>query len=248
MTATTRWMTAIGMILGLMAIGCGVDLAKLPPIVISAPVPAAPPPVAEQPKPRATVAFVVVDDLSGQPIASAIATFEDGTQHQANDDGYIAIEKEMNTYQVDITADDYQSARRNVVLTGNRQFTVRLSSTKPAAKPEPPPPPVVTGPPPATDNPTNTPDPADAAKDWSDQQWRDKFFALLKKHKAPPTVNLQTLNDTRADIEALGAEWQHYSSGELRPRLYLPVPAGADHYSRPVDVGLYGEPWTWLKR
>ncbi len=251
MTATTRWFTAALFILALMAIGCasGIDLSKLPPIVIAPPTaPIEDKPVA-QPKLMATVAFEVVDDVTGQPIPTAIATFEDETKVQANDSGYIAIEKELNTYSVHISADDYVTAVRNVVLTGNRQFTVRLTSTKPQAPPKPVEPPVVTAPPVVTTPPTNNqPNPADGSKEWSDEQWKAAFFSILKKHKAPRTVNLQTLNDTRADVEALGAEWQHDSAGTLRPRLFLPVPPGADIYSRAVDVGLYGEPWRWTRR
>jgi hypothetical protein len=162
MKTTTRWTTAILFILALMAISCGADLSKLPPIVIAPPRPTTPPPAAEAP--RATVAFHVVDDLTGQPIPTAIATFEDGTQHQANDDGYIAIEKELNTYQVKISADDYQTATRNVVLIGNRQFAVRLTSTKPAPAPPKPEPPV-DAPKPQVPSPKPEPpvNPADAA-------------------------------------------------------------------------------------
>lgn len=149
MSTHTRWATAILLILGLMAIGCAsgdgkIDLRKIPIIIGVPPVQTMPQEPAPAPvKPRATVAFHVVDDMSGQPIPTAIATFEDGTQLQANDDGYIAVEKELNTYQVTISADDYQTATRNVLLTGNRQFAVRLTSTKPApAPPTPEPPPI----------------------------------------------------------------------------------------------------------
>src|SRR5436190_8299561 len=131
----TRLITAILLFFGLMAIGCGADLSKLPPIVISAPVPQPTPAPVEQPKPKATVAFVVVDDATGQPISSAIATFEDGEAFQANDDGYISVEKTLNTYAVKISADDYVTAKRDVILTGNRQFSVRLTSTKPKPAP-----------------------------------------------------------------------------------------------------------------
>lgn len=150
MKTSTRWITA-AFILALMATACGADLSQLKPVIVVG-TPAAEPKPQPEPAPivpRATIAFAVVDDLTGQPIPSAIATFEDGSAVQANDDGYIAIEKELNTYQVKISADDYQTVTRNVVLTGNRQFTVRLTSTKPVPvppKPEPPPavdPPVV---------------------------------------------------------------------------------------------------------
>lgn len=248
MTATTRWSTAILLILVLMAIGCasGVDLTKIPiSVSFPPPVPSAPP-VVEQSKPMATIAFHVFDAVTKEPIPTAIATFEDETQLQANDDGYMSIVKELNTYQARITAEDYLPAVRNIILTGNRQFEVPLTSTKAPAVIVPPvvQPPVVV--PPVV---TPAPNPAEAAKDWSDEQWKQAFFALLKKHNAPRTWNVQTLNDTRADIEALGAEWQHDSAGTLRPRLYLPVPLGADPFSRAFDVvAPEGGPWTWIKR
>lgn len=271
---TRRWFTAAMFIL---VSGCastgGIDLSKLPPIVISAP-PSTPVENKPEPtKPMATVAFHVVDDATGAPIPIAIATFEDETAYQVKDDGYVAIEKELNTYQVKISASDYVTHIVDVILTGNRQFEVRLASSKPTpvpagvdydcymasrhttdvaqryteclAKKNPPAPapPVVT-PPPSVPDRTEVID----TKYWNDEQWRDAFFRILKKHNAPRTVNLQTLNDTRADVEALGAEWQHDSAGTLRPRLFLPVPFGADPYSRPFDVGLYGQPWEWVKR
>lgn len=197
-----------------------------------------PPPAAV--KPRATVAFHVVD-ADSRPIPIAIITFEDGTKYQVNDDGYVAIEKELNTYFVHVSAEDYTEATRSVVLTGNRQFEVTLKSTKPAPVPVPPPVPV------PAPVPVPVPPPAPSAP-VTDEEFKAAFFAILKKHKAPRACNLQTLNDTKDDVEAIGCEWQHTSGGELRPRLFLPVPPGADPYGRAYDVGLYGQPWDWIKR
>lgn len=198
---------------------------------------AAPSPAQPPPKPRATLAFVV-QDTSGIPVKDAIATFTDGTEKQANDDGYIAVERDLGTHTVNISADGFVSQTRRVVLESNRQFTVTLASAKPA----PPQPPV----PVPTPVPTPIHEPPKAPV--TDEEFRVAFFEILKKRKAPRTVNLQTLNDTKADVEAIGCEWQHDSAGTLRPRLFLPVAPGADPYSRPYDVGLYGEPWTWIKR
>lgn len=204
-----------------------------------------PPTPAPAPKAMATVAFHCFDAETKEPIRDAIGTFEDETKIQANDDGYMSIVKELNTYEVKITAIDYEPTKREVVLVGNKQFEVPMLSTK--VKPVPPPTPVpMPGPlPPSTPYPPVPPAPSVPV---TDEDFKAAFFAILKKHNAPRTVNLQTLNDTKADVEAIGCEWQHTSGGELRPRLFLPVNFGNDPYGRPYDVGLYGEPWTWIKR
>ena len=82
----------------------------------------------------------------------------------------------------------------------------------------------------------------------TDEEFHRAWLAILEKHGNPPTVNNPTLVATKADVEAIGCAWQHTSGGELRPRLFLPVPAGADIYGRAYDMGLYGEPWQWIKR
>lgn len=146
------------------ASGAPIDLSKLPPIVIAAPAAETLKPASPAAKPSATLAFHVVDDATGAPIPTAIATFEDDTKVQANDDGYISVVKELNTYEVKISAADYAPAKRDVVLTGNRQFEVSLTSTKP--KPAAPPvaeAPVVTpkpAEPPPPVPPVPTPEPA----------------------------------------------------------------------------------------
>lgn len=138
-------------------IGCasstgGIDWGKLPPIEIVLP-PPPPPSTGNNPpsppaKAHATMAFQVVDDKSGAAVADAFVRFEDGVERQVNDDGYAAFEREIGTYSVAFLADDYESATKRYQLEGNRQFTVKLKSTK---TPEPPPvvisPPIVEPPP-----------------------------------------------------------------------------------------------------
>jgi hypothetical protein len=249
----------LSMVMTACATGSGpIDLSKLPPIVIAAPAPAEAPKAAPTPaaKPKATLAFHVLN-LAGDELDGAIATVKkDGAQvdvEQAVKNGYIPFVLETGAfYDVTFELADYKTITRKFQHGGDHQWDIVLSRDGEPIVPNPlPSPPAVAVPPATPPVVTPTPiviDPAEAAATWSDEQWRDAFFSILKKHKAPRTVNLQTLNDTRADIEALGAEWQHTSDGTLRPRLFLPVPFGADPYSRAVDVGLYDKPWEWIKR
>lgn len=211
------------------------DLLKQ--VLTPAPAPAQPPA-----KPRATLAFQVLNEFN-TPIPTAFATLEGGLSKQANDDGYIAFELEVGIYNVKFEADDFRTIERRFQLEANRQFSVIMVSTKPVPQPvpvEPAPTPVPQPPAPPQNQPQRPPE--------TDEEFHQAWLAILRKHGSPATVNLQTLIDTRADIEALGCQWQHTSDGTLRPRLFLPVRPGSDVYSRPFDMGLYGEPWQWIRR
>lgn len=240
-----------------------IDLSKLPPIVIAAPTgPAqteAPKPAV---KPRATLAFSVRNAADRSALSDVIITLG-SIVRQTNADGYAAMELDQTdatlpAYQVSFDLPDFETVTRSFPLTENSQFTILMRSTKPVPAPAPvitPPPPSTTPPPAAPAPPPcsffSTKDancPAPDTTGWSDDQWKQAFFSLLKKHNAPRTCNLQTLNDTRADVEALGAEWQHTSGGELRPRLFLPTGDPTNPYGRAFDVGLYGQTWDWIKR
>lgn len=113
---------------------------QLPPIKIVLPER----PTAEQQapappaKPRATLAFEVLDDATGAPIAIAFARLEDGQQKQATEAGYIAFELEVGIYGVTFEADEYSPVTRRFQVEANRQFQVRLKSAKPAIAPVPP--------------------------------------------------------------------------------------------------------------
>lgn len=249
-----------------MALSCAsgggppIDLSKLPPIVIGVPAP----PTAPEQKPdlpqklMATVAFHVFDADTKEPIRDAIGTFEDDTTIQVNDDGYMSIVKEFNTYEVKITATDYAPTKRDVVLSGNRQFEVPMKSTKPA----PPPvivPPVIVAPPPVVVPPVVVPpvaiSPLEEAAGWSDEQWRAYLMPLLKRNGE--LVNDLSMKLARPDVIARGADFQNGWRGDVRPRIFLPVPGcppatRADvpecSYNRTFDFGQYGQPWEWIKR
>lgn len=141
----------IPILLVLFSAGCGVTL---PPIVLHPPVDS--PPVSAPPAvPRATLAFHVLDVVTGAPLGTAFATLEDGTSKQATDEGYIAFELPAGgaVYVVRFEAHGYEVVTRRFQLgtsadepdgAGNRQFSVTLRSTAPNLEPVSPP---LTGPP-----------------------------------------------------------------------------------------------------
>jgi hypothetical protein len=86
-----------------------------------------------------------------------------------------------------------------------------------------------------------------APASWNNTQWHDCFFSILAQRNAGPTVSTPGMSVTKADLNSLGADWQHDSAGNLRPRLFLPNPAN-DPFGRAVDVGDLGGPWQWIPR
>jgi len=224
----------IGIGLALAISGCaGV---KLPPIAIALPPPAAPAQPAEPSPPRATVAFEVLDDATGAPIPIAIATFEDGTKHQANDAGYIAVEKNLDIYQVTISAEDYVSVKRDVVLTGNRQFPIRLTSTKPKPVPLPSPPhtpvpeptPVQTPAPVPVPVPQAHPAPVSCVEIECVRLTAQRFPRLLQINTYASGVEF-----VQRALELLGPDWGHVGKtageGQGVPTGFTPIEAtGSD--------------------
>jgi hypothetical protein len=267
--------------------GGPIDLSKLPPVVISLPAaPAADVPPTAAPKPRATLAFQVVDQDTGEPITSAIVTVaEPGklidqtaftgnsgdkpiAEKQVNSIGYAAFELDGGgvIYAAMFVDPDYATVVRRFQLgdkptdkdgEGNRQFTVRMKN---ANKPTPPPaPPVIEQPPaskpPVVVAPPVVVSPLEEAAGWSDEQWRGYLMPLLKRNGE--LVNDASMKIARPDVVARGADFQNGWRGDLRPRIFLPVPGcppatRADvpecSYNRTFDFGQYGEPWQWIKR
>jgi hypothetical protein len=120
------------------------------------------------------------------------------------------------------------------------------SNTLSFATPQPPPLPSPTG-------------PGSAAGDsatWTTEQWRTYVFGLIAQ-KGGPVVSDGGMHAIRGDLLARGADFQNGWRGDLRPRIFLPVPgcppANAPgvpdcSYNRTVDLGNYGQPWEWLPR
>ena len=110
-----------------------------------------------------------------------------------------------------------------------------------------------------SDRPQVAPDPTivpvDSAE-WTTEQWRAYFFALARD-KGGPTVTDEGMLAMRGDLLAHGADFQNGWRGDVRPRLFLPVPGcppanrpdvPACSYNRTVDLGHYGREWEWIPR
>jgi hypothetical protein len=91
---------------------------------------------------------------------------------------------------------------------------------------------------------------------WSNDRWRTFFFALAAE-KGANLVSDEGMRAMRDDLVARGADFQNGWRGDVRPRLFLPVPGcpianrpdvPACSYSRTVDVGRYGREWEWVLR
>lgn len=215
-----------------------IDISKLPPIIIAgAPAPPTPAPPA---KPRATLAFQVVDSATGMPVSTAFAIYEDGVSKQADEQGYIARELEAGgtVYAIRFEADDYTTMARRFQLgsrpdeqdgAGNRQFTVRLTSSKPVPPPPPPPTPVTPAPPPPEPQPhvaSPKPQAPSCAEFECVRQVAAAFPALL-------TTNTyeSCLEFTQLVLDVLGPEWGHVgkTAGESQsvPKGFTPIDVSA---------------------
>jgi hypothetical protein len=91
---------------------------------------------------------------------------------------------------------------------------------------------------------------------WSTDQWRTYFFTLAE-HKGGETVSDAGMLAMRGELVARGADFQNGWRGDVRPRLFLPVPGcpvanrpdvPACSYDRTVDLGNYGQEWRWIVR
>lgn len=87
---------------------------------------------------------------------------------------------------------------------------------------------------------------------WSDNDWRDWFFAQLGPY---PRVTLAALQALRPAVNARGGDFQNGWRGDLRPRLFLPNPpyapaylssAPPQSYARYHDLGQWGGAWEWI--
>lgn len=94
------------------------------------------------------------------------------------------------------------------------------------------------------------------ASQWSTDQWKS-YFMTLASQKGGPTVSDAGILAMRLDLVARGADFQNGWRGDVRPRLFLPVPGcppatsanvPSCSYNRTVDLGSYGGPWQWIPR
>jgi len=94
------------------------------------------------------------------------------------------------------------------------------------------------------------------ASQWSPDQWKAYFMGLAAQ-KGFLTVSDAGMKAMRNDLVARGADFQNGWRGDMRPRIFLPVPGCPPatsanvppcSYNRTVDLGNYGEPWQWIVR
>ena len=92
--------------------------------------------------------------------------------------------------------------------------------------------------------------------EWTTEQWKTYFFELVAA-KGGPTVSDAGIHAMRGDLLARGADFQNGWRGDVRPRLFLPVPGcpianrpdvPLCSYNRTVDLGNYGGAWDWIPR
>jgi hypothetical protein len=93
----------------------------------------------------------------------------------------------------------------------------------------------------------------------SPEDWRKWFEDVRNLRGIGPTVSNAALAATRADLLAVEADWQNGWRGDLRARIFIPVPncnptaannpsPPACAFGRTVDVGNIGETWKWIVR
>jgi hypothetical protein len=102
----------------------------------------------------------------------------------------------------------------------------------------------------------SSPVPSVDASQWTEGQWKTYFMGLAAQ-KGMPYVSDAGMKAMRNDLVARGADFQNGWRGDMRPRLFLPVPGCPPatsanvppcSYNRTVDLGNYGEPWQWILR
>lgn len=109
------------------------------------------------------------------------------------------------------------------------------------------------------DQPAPTVDPNVGSIDsslWTVEQWKT-YVTNLEAAKGGPTVSDAGIWAMRPDLLARGADFQNAWRGDVRPRIFLPVPGcpianrpdvPQCSYNRTVDLGQYGRPWEWIPR
>jgi len=96
-------------------------------------------------------------------------------------------------------------------------------------------------------------------RDSSTEEWRIFFFALIQATGAGPNLTVAGMQKMRPDLLAVSADFQNGWRGDLRGRLFLPVPGcngtAANNpsppgcaFNRTVDLGDENRPWQWIVR
>ena len=104
-------------------------------------------------------------------------------------------------------------------------------------------------------NPTPGSPSADTAN-WTTAQW-EAYVMDLARRVGGPVVSDAGMHAMRGELLAHGSDFQNGWRGDLRPRIFLPVPGcpianrpdvPLCSYNRTVDLGSYGRPWEWIPR
>jgi hypothetical protein len=91
---------------------------------------------------------------------------------------------------------------------------------------------------------------------WTTDQWEAYFMDLVRR-VGGPTVSDAGMRAMRPELLAHGSDFQNGWRGDMRPRIFLPVPGcpianradvPACSYNRTVDLGSYGRAWEWIPR
>jgi hypothetical protein len=91
---------------------------------------------------------------------------------------------------------------------------------------------------------------------WTTEQWKTFVFGLIAQ-KGGPVVSIEGLRAMRGDVLARGGDFQNGWRGDMRPRIFLPVPGCPPannpsvpecSYNRAVDLGDWGREWQWIPR
>ncbi|HUQ86377.1 MAG TPA: hypothetical protein VM096_02395 [Vicinamibacterales bacterium] len=104
--------------------------------------------------------------------------------------------------------------------------------------------------------PNPTTGPGTDTSSWTTAQW-EAYVMDLARRVGGPVVSDAGMRAMRGDLLAHGSDFQNGWRGDMRPRIFLPVPGcpianrpdvPACSYNRTVDLGNYGGAWQWIPR
>jgi hypothetical protein len=104
--------------------------------------------------------------------------------------------------------------------------------------------------------PNPTTGPVGDTASWSTEQW-EAYVMDLARRVGGPVVSDAGMHAMRGELLAHGSDFQNGWRGDMRPRIFLPVPGcpianrpdvPLCSYNRTVDLGNYGGPWQWIPR
>jgi hypothetical protein len=221
------------------------SFAIIIPVVIDAPAPIAPSGLANTNKPDFRVANATISGTSGVAYRFEVARTPDFSQVAA----VVTVPVGGNgTTSMSLGELPYKTTFYWRVMGSDTIYASAYSMIMSFTTPDPPPPPPA---------PTPTAPVAVDASNWTSAQWKTYFMDLVHS-RGYDTVSDAAMWAVRGDVRARGADFQNAWRGDIRPRIFLPVPGcagptlGANapgcSYNRTVDFGNYGGAWQWIER